>query len=448
MDTKSDATPSSNGAAPRTWPRAQLQELSRPAQVGESDQLTGEDLAYVKDARFLIRRRLGGGISAWLPWLSVAVAGGLVWWASWAELEEVTRGTGKVIPSQSVQLIQSLEGGLVEEIYVKEGQIVEKDQPLLRIRDAIFASNYNENLAKRQVLEARLCRLAAEAEGFKAELQFPEGMRPDLIELERNLYEKRKKDYVTTKASLETRLKLAKEQEALLKDGTKSRAVSAVELIRATQEKEQLDGQSRTLDTSSQREAMEHYHQDKGDLDALVQALMRDKDRLDRTLIRAPVRGTVNKIYINTVGRVIGSAVDIMDIVPADDTLLIEANVRPADIAFIHPGQDAMVKFTAYDFAIYGGLKGKLEHISVDTIAGEKTGAKGENKNNNNQNESFYQIKVRTAKNSLGKDRNGKELEIIPGMVAEVDILTGKKTVLTYLLKPINRARMRAFRER
>ena len=157
----------------------------------------------------------------------------------------------------------------------------------------------------------------------------------------------------------------------------------------------------------------------------------------------------MNKIYINTVGRVIGSAVDIMDIVPSDDTLLIEANVRPADIAFIHPGQDAMVKFTAYDFAIYGGLKGKLERISVDTIAGEKAGAKGDNKNgSNSQNESFYQIKVRTAKNSLGKDRTGKELEIIPGMVAEVDILTGKKTVLTYLLKPINRARMRAFRER
>jgi adhesin transport system membrane fusion protein len=447
METKSNATPSSNGDAPRSWSRAQLRELSHPAQVGANDQLTGEDLAYVKDARHLIRRRLGGGSSGWLPWLSLALAGGLIWWASWAEIEEVTRGVGKVIPSQSVQLIQSLEGGLVEEIYVKEGQIVDKDQPLLRIRDAIFASNYNENLAKRQVLEARLCRLAAEAEGFKAELKFPEGIRPDLVNLERSLYEKRKKDYVTTKASLETRLKLAREQETLLKDGTKSRAVSAVELIRATQEVEQLDGQSRTLDTSSQREAMEHYHQDRGDLDALVQALMRDKDRLDRTLIRAPVRGTVNKIYINTVGRVIGSAVDIMDIVPTDDTLLIEANVRPADIAFIHPGQDAMVKFTAYDFAIYGGLKGKLERISVDTIAGEKTGTKGENKNNN-QNESFYQIKVRTAKNSLGKDRTGKELEIIPGMVAEVDILTGKKTVLTYLLKPINRARMRAFRER
>ncbi|EDY16448.1 type I secretion membrane fusion protein, HlyD family [Chthoniobacter flavus Ellin428] len=445
METVSPKSPSKE-EVPASWERSALQELARPARVGENDELSGEDLSYVKDARFLIRRRVAGGFRGWLPWLCLALVGGLVWWASWAEIEEVTRGVGKVIPSQSVQLIQSLEGGLVEEIYVKEGQVVEKDQPLLRIRDAIFASSYNENLAKRDTLEARLCRLAAESQGF-TELTFPDSVRPDLAELERKLYEKRKQDYVTTKQSLEARLKLAREEERLLKDGTKSRAVSAVELIRASQEVQQLDGQSQTLDTSTQRDAMEHYHQDKADLDSLVQALKRDKDRLDRTLIRAPVRGTVNKIYINTVGRVIGSAVDIMDIVPTDDTLLIEANVRPADIAFIRPGQPAMVKFTAYDFAIYGGLKGTLERISVDTISADKNRTKSDNKNEN-RDESFYQIKVRTAKNSLGKDRQGKELEIIPGMVAEVDVLTGKKTVLTYLLKPINRAKMRAFRER
>ena len=211
--------------------------------------------------------------------------------------------------------------------------------------------------------------------------------------------------------------------------------MSAIELITSQKEVEQLDGQLRTLETTAQREAMEHYHQDTGDLGSLVLALLRDKDRLDRTVMRSPVRGTVNKISINTVGRVIGSGVDIMEIVPADDSLLIEADVRPSDIAFIHPGQEAMVKFTAYDFAIYGGLKGTLEHISADTITNEKR-------------ESFYHIKVRTAVNSLGEDRNGKEMNIIPGMVAEVDVLTGKKTVLTYLLKPINRARMRALRER
>ncbi len=429
--------PSGAAAAETNWNKDHLRELANPIRVGEGDHLTQEDLAYVKDARVLIRRRVGGGLSAWLPWLALALFAGLLWWASWAELEEVTRGIGKVIPSKSVQLIQSLEGGILEEINVEEGQIVEEGQLLLKIRDAIFASSYRENVAKREVIEARLCRLGAEAGGFTG-LEFPANIRKDLAELERSLYEKRRVDYVTTKTSLEGRLKLARQEEELLVDGMKSRAVSPVELIRIQKEVAQVDGELRMLDTTSQRMAMEKFHEDKAELDSLVLALLRDKDRLDRTTIRAPVRGTVNKIHINTVGRVIGSGVDIMEIVPADDTLLIEANVRPADIAFIHPGQQAMVKFTAYDFAIYGGLKGTLEHIGADTI----TTGEGE------KAESFYPIKVRTAQHSLGKDRNGKELEIIPGMVAEVDILTGKKTVLTYLLKPINRARMRALRER
>lgn len=428
-----------NGETPQpSWAKDHLRELANPIRVGEGDQLTQEDLAYVKDARVLIRRRLGGGMTSWLPWIAFTLFVVFVWWASWAELEEVTRGIGKVIPSKSVQIIQSLEGGILQEIDVEEGQVVEKGQPLIQISDAIFASTYNENVVKRDTLRARMCRLEAEAAGF-AEMKFPADVRKDLAELEYSLYEKRKSDFTATKTALEARLKLARGEEELLIDGMKSRAVSPVELIRTQKEVAQLDGELRTLSTTLQREAMEKYHDDRTQLESLEQALLRDKDRLDRTLIRAPVRGTVNKIHINTVGRVIGSGVDIMQIVPADDTLLIEANIRPADIAFIRPGQEVKVKFTAYDFSIYGGLKGTLEHIGADTVTNEKGGEK---------NESFYPIKVRTAQHSLGKDRNGKELEIIPGMVAEVDILTGKKTVLTYLLKPINRARMRALRER
>lgn len=427
--------PKSNGGAPHpAWAQDHLRELANPVRVGEADHLTRDDLAYVKDSRVLIRRRLGSGVSSWLPWIAFALLGALVWWASWAEIEEVTRGVGKVIPSKSVQLIQSLEGGILQEINVEEGQIVEQGQQLLRIGDAIFASTYNENVVKREVLTARLSRLEAEASGF-VELKFPAQVRKDLAELERALFEKRKSDFVATKTALEQRLKLAKREEELLLDAMESRAVSPIELIRIQKEVAQIDGELRTLTTSSQREAMERLHDDKGQLESLEQALLRDKDRLDRTVIRSPVRGAVNKIHINTVGRVIGSGVDIMEIVPTDDTLLIEANVRPADIAFVHPRQSAKVKFTAYDFSIYGGLEGTLEHIGADTVTNEK-------------DESFYPIKVRTKQHSLGKDRNGKELEIIPGMVAEVDILTGKKTVLTYLLKPINRARERAFRER
>ncbi len=433
-----EIAPANNELPLPTWSKGHLREIAHPIRVGEGDHLTQDDLAYVKDARILIRRRLGGGISNWLPWIAFALFGGLLWWASWAEIEEVTRGTGKVIPSKSVQIIQSLEGGILQEINVEEGQMVEEGQPLLQISAAIFASSYNENVVKRDALQARLCRLEAEAASF-AELKFPDTVRKELADLERGLYGKRKNDFMATKTALEARLKLARREEELLIEAMKARAVSPVELIRVQKEVAQLDGELRTLDTTLQREAMEKHHDDKSQLDMLQQAILRDKDRLDRTLIRSPIRGTVNKIHINTVGRVIGSGVDIMQIVPADDTLLIEANVRPADIAFIAPGQEVKVKFTAYDFSIYGGLKGTLEHIGADTVTNEK---------NNEKAESFYPIKVRTTQHSLGKDRNGKELEIIPGMVAEVDILTGKKTVLTYLLKPINRARMRALRER
>ena len=432
------AEPLNHTAAQSVWTKDHLREFTHPARVGEDDHLVEEDLAYVKDARVLIRRRLGGGASRWSLWIAGALFVGLIWWASWAEIEEVTRGIGKVIPSKSVQIIQSLEGGILQNIYVEEGQIVEKGQPLLQISDAIFASSYNENVVKRDALQARLCRLEAEAASF-AELKFPDDVRKDLADLERDLYEKRKNDFTATKTALESRLTLARREEQLLVDGMKSRAVSPVELIRVQKEVAQIDGDVNTLETTLQRAAMEKYHDDQSMLDTLQQALLRDKDRLDRTLIRAPIRGTVNKIHINTVGRVIGSGVDIMQVVPADDTLLIEANVRPADIAFIRPGQAVKVKFTAYDFSIYGGLDGTLEHLGADTVTSEK---------HNEQGESFYPIKVRTTQHSLGKDRNGKELEIIPGMVAEVDILTGKKTVLTYLLKPINRARMRALRER
>lgn len=415
------------------WSTAHLRELARPIPAGRDEQLAEEDIAFVKDARVLAKRRSGPGLRGAIPWLAIAMVGVLLWWASWAELEEVTRGIGKVIPSKSVQLIQSLEGGILEEIYVEEGQLVEQGQPLLRIRDAIFSSSYKENVAKRDVLEARICRLRAESAGFQ-ELTFPLEVRQDLQDLERALYEKRREDHLAMKASLEMRLKHATREQALLSDGIKSRAVSEVELIRVQKEVAQLDGQLRTLVTTAARESMESYHRDRAELDALVLALVRDKDRLDRTLIHAPVRGTINKIYINTVGRVIGSGVDIMEIVPSDDTLLVEANIRPGDIAFVRPGQDATVKITAYDFAVYGSLRGKLEHIGADTIT-------------NKEGESFYPIKVRTNQASLGKDRYGKELSIMPGMVTEVDILTGRKTVLTYLLRPINRARERALRE-
>ncbi len=411
--------------------------------------LAEEDLDFVHDARALLKRRRRG-LKSWTPWLALVLVGIFFWWASWAEIDEVTLGHGKVIPSKSVQIIQSLEGGILEEIYVEEGQTVEAGQDLVRIRDAIFASSYSENLSRRDILEARLIRLKAEADRA-LEIHFPDGIRADLAAMERLMFQKRRTDWMTTESSLLSRLELVKQEENLLATGTLSKAISPIEHIRAQKEMAQLEGDLRTLHSTFERQAMEQMDKDRTEYEALVQAIKRDKDRLDRTVIKSKVRGIVNKIDINTVGRVVASGADIMSIVPSDDTLLIEANIKPSDIAFIRPGEKARVKFTAYDFSIYGGLDGKVERIGVDTVTdlpGRPGRATQPTAQGQQQNASYYPITVRTEKNSLGLDRKGQELAIIPGMVAEVDILTGKKSVLTYLLMPLNRGRERALRER
>ncbi len=426
MDQEAKIAPKEN------WDRKNLLDLSKPVAIGHDSSMRAGDVDFVRDCHALTKKPFSS-INL-LPWLAVAFVITLLWWASQSEIEEVTRGVGRVIPSKSLQKIQSLEGGILESILVTEGELVEEGQDLIHIGDAIFASNYEENMAKSEVLSARLVRLNAEANGSK-KLIFPADTREDLAQSERELFQKRLADYQATESGLSSRLTLATEEEGLLLDARESGAVSPIELLRVQKEVAELTSQIKMLHTNSERLAMEQYDTHKSELETLTEAIKRDKDRLDRTVLRSPVRGTINKIYINTEGRVIASGVDIMEIVPSDDTLLIEANVRPADIAFIHPDQSATVKFTAYDFTTYGGLQGRVEHISADTITDD-------------QGENFYQIKVRTDENSLGQDRRGEELPIIPGMVTEIDILTGEKTVLTYLLKPITRARERAFRER
>ena len=279
-----------------------------------------------------------------------------------------------------------------------------------------------------------MARLIAEAEDFR-EPEFPGDLSPEVVKLERALFEKRRDDYVTVKDNLKKRLNLAREEEALLERGLRTGAVSKIEMIRARKDVADLEGQLSSLTTKTVRESLEAYDRDRAEFVVLDQTVRGDKDRLDRTVLRSPVRGTVNKIHIDTVGRVIESGEDIMEIVPIGDSLLVEANVRPADIGFLRPNHPANVKFTAYDFAVYGGLEGVVEHIGADTVTDD-------------EGESFYPIKVRTEKSSLGHDRDGELLEIIPGMVAEVDVLTGRKTVLQYLLRPINRAKQRALRER
>lgn len=398
-------------------------------------------------------------------------------WASWASLDEVTVGEGKVIPARKLQVVQNLEGGIIKDILVREGDQVEKDQTLILIDDTGFASNYGESRVKSLNLMAAVARLTAEVEG--TQLAFPKELmteRPDFAETERANYIARQNSQKAELATLRQQLmqrqnelielrsrmqKLERSYQLLLEELkttaplVETGAIARVEVLRLERQVnetkgdldgtrlaipraeaaiEEIKGRIRERESAFKADAFKELTQRRGELAGVSEAIMGVKDRMERTDVRSPVRGIVQQIKVRTVGGVVRPGMDLVEIVPLDETLLVEARVRPSDIAFIHPGQAATVKLTAYDFSIYGGINGKVEKISADTVPDEKTG------------EGFYLIQVRTETTQL---KNGPEnLPIIPGMVASVDVLTGKKTVLDYLLKPFLKTKERAFRER
>ncbi|HAT9135941.1 TPA: HlyD family type I secretion periplasmic adaptor subunit [Legionella pneumophila] len=351
-------------------------------------------------------------------------------WANYAILDEVTTGQGKVIPSSEVQVIQNLEGGIIQNIFVKEGQIVKKDQILMQIDNTRFMASYAEAEKKIDALEIEVIRLNAQIS--KTKPVFPEKFTksyPRLVQDQLSLYESRMREL----NQLETALELAQKELNLTRPLLKGGSVSEVEVIRLERTVSEIKGNIEKFKS----EELDKLNKARTELFALIEANKADKDRLTRTTVRSPVYGIVKQIKMKTIGGVVQPGSDLLEIVPLDDTLLIEAKIRPSDIGFIHPGQKAMVKITAYDFSIYGGLDGVVEHISADTIVDEETDKK---------EESYYIVKVRTEKNYLGTAKN--PLPIIPGMQATVDILTGQKSVLQYLLKPILKAKQSALRER
>lgn len=288
-------------------------------------------------------------------------------WAHFAILDEVKRGEGRVIPSRQMQVVQSLEGGLVEKILVQEGDTVQKGQVLARIDNTKFSADLGEVRAKREAAANSLKLLSRE------------------VELTRRLYEQK--------------------------------VVPEIEMLRLQRQAADLAGQIAVFD----------------------ETIKSAEDRVRRTELRSPVYGIINRINVTTVGAVVQPGANLMDIVPLDDTLLVEGRLRPQDIAFIRPGQDAVVKLTAYDSSIFGSLKGKVERISADTIIDDKSKM-------GDKPESFYRVIVRTDKNYLGTQEH--PLPIIPGMVATVEVLTGKKSVLDYLVKPARMLADEALRER
>jgi adhesin transport system membrane fusion protein len=397
-------------------------------------------------------------------------------WAAFAEIDEVTRGEGKVIPSSKIQVIQNLEGGILTEILISEGQLVDKDQPLLRLDDIRFSSSYRETRAKYLELLARSARLTAEANNQPVSI--PDVVNkedPQLAASELALHRSRAEELVSKQnilgqqqsqtrqemAELEARKNQLARSHALLKQELEMSeplaaegAISEVEILRLKRSVNDMRGEleASTLAIPRLRAANEEMKSKiaeigiafrtearsdlsavEGELSTVEEILRGQQDRVSRTLVRSPVRGTVKQIMVTTIGGVIQPGMDLVEIVPTEGSLLVEAHVRPADIAFLRPEQDAQVKLTAYDYAIYGGLPAKLEHISADTIPDES-------------GESFFLIRVRTERSYLGTE--AAPLKIMPGMTAMVDILTGEKTVLDYLLKPVLRARERALKER
>jgi len=389
----------------------------------------GDYMAEVRAAALLDANPFAG-----LSLLMLVAVLGVGWfWADAAVLEEVTTGEGVVIPSSREQVIQSLEGGILSELAVGEGDVVERGEVLLRIDDTRFGASYREGRARRDALRASIARLAAEAEGGAPE--FPADLPEALIEVERALYESRRLALEQGLAALTRSLRLAEEELEMTAPLVQEGVVSEVEVLRLRRDVSELRGKIADRRNAFRADARSTRAEKQAELAALDQLMSAREDVVRRAVIRAPMRGTVKNIRFTTVGGVIAPGQEIMEIVPLEDQLLVEARIRPKDVAFLRPGLPAVVKITAYDYSIYGGLDGEVVHISPDTIEGETRGE-----------ERFYRIRVRTERPHLeGEDG---PLPIIPGMTATVEILTGEKTVLDYVLKPVRKVQERALKER
>lgn len=455
----------------------QLNPFARPAADADpyvvhqvEDKLLARDFVTDADAAIIAQDPLRARKAIRLVLLALGV---FLLWSIIAQVDEITKGEGKVIPSRQLQVIQSLDGGIVDEILVKEGDHVREGQVLVKIDATRFLSNFKESRATYLSLLAKAARLRAVAEGSEF-VPPPEVVKeaPELIQQERSLY-------LNRKAELEAQIGIAREQLAqrsnelseararyeqaaqglaltskelaMTQPLIQSGAVSDVELLRLQRdvarysgEKNQASAQITRLQAAIgeaqkkiqevelefKNQARNELSETQGKINSLSEGSVALSDKVKQADIRSPVNGTVKRLLYNTVGGVVQPGKDILEVVPLEDTLLLEAKVLPKDIAFLRPGQTANVKFTAYDFTIYGGLEARVEQISADSVTDDKGNA-------------FYLVRVRTLKSRLGKN-----LPIIPGMVAEVDILTGKKSILSYLLKPVLRAKQYALTER
>jgi adhesin transport system membrane fusion protein len=369
-----------------------------------------------------------------LALLAALLLSGLLW-AGFSRVEEVTQGEGRIVSSSREQIIQSLEGGILQEMRVREGDVVQAGQPLLRIDPTKADSSLKEGVSKRLALQAMAARLAAESRGTP--LVFPAEVALDrsIVKNETQTFVARRRAVEESTGTLRRSRELLSREIAMIEPMVTRGLVAEVELLRMRRQANDLELQIDERLNKYRTEAAGELTRVESELAQVTGVLTARQDLVDRTVIRAPLRGTVKNVRVTTIGGVIQPGQDIMEIVPLEDQLLVEARIPPSEVAFLRPGLAAKVKLTAYDYTSYGGLDGRVEFISADTLRDERK--PGE--------ENYYRVLVRTDKSVLVA--GGKSLPIIPGMTATVEIRTGEKSVLDYLLKPVLRSR-EALRER
>lgn len=400
--------------------------------------LKAGDAAFMSDLRESLLIQSAPGSRSVLYIIVIILFSGIIW-AHYANVEEITQGEGKIISKSREQVIESLEAGIIDEMLVREGDIVEKGQPLLKINPTRASSTYQEMNAKLMGLKAMIARL--EAEAYQQPLTYSEELQkyPLMIEQETKAYESRKKSLEDSLSALQRSRDLILKELSMTAPLASRGLISEVELLRMRRQANDLEIQIVERRNRYQGEANAELTKAELEVAQLTESLVGRKDVLERTTIYAPVYGTVKNVSISTIGGVIQPGADIMEIVPLEDQLIVEGQIKPQDVAFLRPGLPATVKVSAYDYGIYGGLKGKVILISPDTLQDEKKLAAGR------PDAIYYRVQILTDTSWL--ESGGKRLPIIPGMTATVEIRTGEKTILDYLLKPVFKAR-EAFRER